>query len=118
MAELGVVAGEDDIAVTDELGGAGETVAVDLGDHGFRQGPEALPAIDHLLQAEAIAVDGKAGALPLGRLEVVTGAEGAAGAANNQDARAVVAFILAHHLVELAEQLLRHRVELLGPVER
>ena len=39
MAELGVVAGEENIAMTGQFGRAGETVAVHLRDNRFGQRP-------------------------------------------------------------------------------
>ena len=54
----------------------------------------------------------------LGGLEIISGTKGASGAANNQHAGIVVGLERTHHLIELAEQLLRHRVQLLGSIER
>ena len=51
-------------------------------------------------------------------LEVVPGAERAAGAAHDDDADLVVGLGAIHRRLELVDERVRHRVELVGAVER
>src|SRR5581483_6420756 len=117
MPEQGILAGEDDVAVADELGAPGKAIAVDLGDGGFGQRPQPLPSLDRTMKSEAVGGDGEAGAGLLGALEVVAGGEGASGAADDHHARVGVRHVLVHHQIQLMEELLREGVELLGTVE-
>src|SRR5581483_10411811 len=70
------------------------------------------------MQRDAIAGDREGRARMLGGSEIVAGAEGAAGAADDQHARRGLGLESVHRGLELAQQLLRQRVELLGTIER
>src|SRR5271166_6459063 len=118
MPELRVLAREHDIAMTDQLGAAGEAKSMHLRDGGLVDVPQPLPSLDGLVQAEAIAGDGELRARMLRALQVVAGGKRAPGAANDQHTGALVALELAHHAFEFREELLRERVKLLGTIER
>ena len=60
--------------------------------------------------------DGIGAATARGR-KVVAGAEGATGAANDNDAAAVIGFEVVQGIVEVEEEFLGERIHLLGAVE-
>src|SRR5882672_7067955 len=104
MAELGIVAREDQIAVPGEFGRAGEGVAMHLRDSWLADRPQALPTIDNLVQVDAIAADGEAGPRLLRALQIIAGAKRATGAADDQDARLAIGLEFVQYAIDLAEQ--------------
>src|SRR5437879_3777312 len=118
MTELCILAGKDDIAMAGELRRPGQAEAMHLRDYRLRQRPQSLPAVDHLLQVAAVVMHGEARTRLLRRLQVIARAKRPSRATDYEDARFGVGLKLLHRAIELLEQLLRHRVELLGPVER
>src|SRR5665213_3824247 len=100
MAELGFVAGEYQIAMTGEFGRACEAITVHLRDGRFANRPQALPAVDNLVQVDPIAADGEPGARLLRALQIVTGAECASGPTNDEHAGVAVGFELVQDLIE------------------
>ena len=66
-AESAVLGGDDHVAGGGEVGGAGEAVAVDLGDDGLGEVPELAPLHVGLTEAHELGVE-VVGAVAVGRL--------------------------------------------------
>jgi hypothetical protein len=124
-AELGIVAGDDHVAVERHVGATGQAVAVHLGDHGLGAVPQHRPApgarrqridvlADRHLLGVALAV---ARAFGLGR-QVPARAEGPPGALEHDGADRVVGLRGLHGIDQLVHQRTGQGVELLGAVER
>src|SRR6516164_3933751 len=99
MAKLGVVAGEHDVAMAGQLGCTGQAIPVHLRDNRLGERPQALPTINHFLQAYTIAGYRKARSRLLSWLEVIASAKCTAGASNDQNAGRWIVFELVQRTV-------------------
>ncbi len=130
VTDLRVFGGDHEVGHHRQFAAAREAVAVNLRDGHLRHAEEVHVNVGDLLHARAnaheqppalvvdclVAANHRIGAAAGGR-EVVPGAEGAPGAADDDHAAGVIGFEVVEGVVPLVEQLLGEGVHLLGTVE-
>ena len=120
IADLAVLRGEHKVAEGDELGGAGETIAVNLRDHRLKQVPDRRVGVNEAARPLSrplrhISLELRP-VLAAGR-QVVARAEGPPRAPQYDRAHVVVKLNDPQRVDKLREQRAAERVQLLGTVE-
>jgi hypothetical protein len=121
MAEGGVFAGEDDVAMAHQFVGARQAIAVNLGDGRFGKRPQPLPSLGHAQTVDEVLADAVAAArsgVAVIRGQVIAGAKAASRAADYQHTGLGVVVEGLRGLFEFRQELRRQRVDLLRTIER
>src|ERR1700722_1562869 len=118
-ADASVIGDENHIGADAELRSAREAVAMDHRDDRLGQIAQAQPVFDVALQESLIVVDSKwlgAGLSPAAG-KIISGREGAASAANDQDLDIGILLDLGDGVGKLGDKRRGHRVEFFGTVQ-